>query len=334
MDIKLAENQTPLVTFVIFTYNQRDYILEAINGAIAQNYANLEIIISDDCSSDGTFELVKSFVDSYTGPHTLIANQTMENKCTVGHFFDVVDLANGRLLILSAGDDISYPDRVRRIVSVWLSDKAIALFSNYDLIDERGSVLQKNFSPNLRSELAEDIFRKSGQPDIHGASSAYDLDFVKILPRPTERFFFEDTFMTFMLYLHGKKITKIDEALVAYRTHAESLSNSGLVRQSIKLIVDGQRKAEIYTLNKYQLYLFMVDHPARLFDSNNNGNINLFALKKYMSRLEAEGQWIEAGLINRIQSLVRLRHDRKFVIWMIPRLLGIHIFSLLRFIRG
>jgi len=46
----------PLVTFALVAYNQEQYIREAVEGAFAQTYEPLEIILSDDCSSDRTVE--------------------------------------------------------------------------------------------------------------------------------------------------------------------------------------------------------------------------------------------------------------------------------------
>lgn len=45
----------PLVTFALLAYSQEKYIREAVEGAFAQTYEPLEIILSDDCSSDRTY---------------------------------------------------------------------------------------------------------------------------------------------------------------------------------------------------------------------------------------------------------------------------------------
>ena len=49
-------NERPLVSFCIVTYNQEKYIRAAIEGALKQTYSPMEIIISDDCSTDGTYK--------------------------------------------------------------------------------------------------------------------------------------------------------------------------------------------------------------------------------------------------------------------------------------
>ena len=48
----------PLVSFGIITYNQEQFILDTLKGAVSQEYDNMEIIVSDDNSTDKTFEIV------------------------------------------------------------------------------------------------------------------------------------------------------------------------------------------------------------------------------------------------------------------------------------
>ena len=60
MDDSMAttEQGRPLITFALFAYNQEKYIEEAVQGAFLQTYSPLEIILSDDGSTDRTFEII------------------------------------------------------------------------------------------------------------------------------------------------------------------------------------------------------------------------------------------------------------------------------------
>ena len=69
----------PLVSFCIITYNQENYILDALNGAVNQDYENLEIIVSDDCSKDNTFGVIENFVKTYQGRHKIILNRNYDD---------------------------------------------------------------------------------------------------------------------------------------------------------------------------------------------------------------------------------------------------------------
>ena len=52
-----------LVSIVLCTYNGEKYLEEQLNSIINQTYKNLEIIISDDCSTDNTDEIVSKYDD-------------------------------------------------------------------------------------------------------------------------------------------------------------------------------------------------------------------------------------------------------------------------------
>ena len=50
------------VTIMIPTYNQAKYISKAIESALSIDYSNIEVIVSDDCSSDNTEEVVSKYL--------------------------------------------------------------------------------------------------------------------------------------------------------------------------------------------------------------------------------------------------------------------------------
>lgn len=110
----------PLVTFALFAYNQEKYIREAVEGAFSQTYEPLEIILSDDCSSDRTFEIMQEMATEYKGSHAVKLNRNSINLGTAAHVSSVFSLSGGKLFVVAAGDDISYPNRVEKIYSTWM----------------------------------------------------------------------------------------------------------------------------------------------------------------------------------------------------------------------
>lgn len=111
--------ERPLVSFALFAYNQASYISEAVEGALSQTYSPLEIILSDDCSSDRTFEIMKGIVRDYEGPHSVILRRSERNRGLLGHINDVANQLSGEIVVMAAGDDISLPHRVERLVDVF-----------------------------------------------------------------------------------------------------------------------------------------------------------------------------------------------------------------------
>lgn len=104
----------PLITFFLVSYNQERFIREAVEGAFAQTYQPLEIVLSDDCSRDQTFEIMRQMVSEYKGPHKVVLNQNEHNLGLCGHVNRILDLASGEIIVVAAGDDISFPDRVEK----------------------------------------------------------------------------------------------------------------------------------------------------------------------------------------------------------------------------
>ena len=52
--------EQPLVSIIVITYNSSKYVLETLESAKAQTYQNIELIVSDDCSTDNTVEICQN----------------------------------------------------------------------------------------------------------------------------------------------------------------------------------------------------------------------------------------------------------------------------------
>jgi len=60
-----------LVTFSLLCHNHQRFIREAVRSVLAQDYEPLEILISDDHSTDATLDIIQEEIGSYTGPHSI-----------------------------------------------------------------------------------------------------------------------------------------------------------------------------------------------------------------------------------------------------------------------
>jgi glycosyltransferase involved in cell wall biosynthesis len=107
------------VTILFLAYNQQDFVVEAAESCLNQLGEPLEIILSDDCSNDDTFVILQKIACSYSGPHQVIVRQNSRNLGIADHYNTLVELAQGRLLITAAGDDISYPERAQTLYKAW-----------------------------------------------------------------------------------------------------------------------------------------------------------------------------------------------------------------------
>lgn len=115
-------SERPLMSLLILTYNFERYVEEAVRGAFEQTYPNLEIVISDDCSTDGTWAIVERLSDEYVrrgGCHKIALNRNLRNLGVIRQFEFSQTLCHGELIFYNDGDDISHPRRVEETVAYW-----------------------------------------------------------------------------------------------------------------------------------------------------------------------------------------------------------------------
>ena len=122
-------------------FNQEKFIAEAVRGALSQTYSPLEIILSDDCSVDRTYEIIESMAAHYTGPHKIILNRNKSNLGLAGHSNRVTRMAHGELIVGAAGDDVSMPHRTAILYDAWdsIGKKAVYMHSRVIHMDECGN---------------------------------------------------------------------------------------------------------------------------------------------------------------------------------------------------
>jgi glycosyltransferase involved in cell wall biosynthesis len=228
----------PLVTFALLSYNQERFIKEAVEGAFAQTYSPLEIIISDDCSPDRTFSIISEMADAYQGPHSVILNRNSKNVGIGANINRVMELARGELIVGAAGDDISIPERVEKIYQAYESSTACAksIFSNHHVMNASGQLQGVGFSrPKKRAELSLDVLIKETFR-LSGFCHAWTWDIFDVFGPMTTPLMREDMVIPFRSALLGR-IEYIHEPLVMFRVHDNNTSfvtNTMNVKKLIK----------------------------------------------------------------------------------------------------
>jgi glycosyltransferase involved in cell wall biosynthesis len=220
----------PKVTFALFAYNQEGFVREAAAAALAQDYSPLEVILSDDCSSDRTYEIMEELATSYEGPHEVRLNRNPVNVGRAGfgaHVNLVMAKATGDLVLLAAGDDISVPRRTRTLVDRWTAAGRPpgSIFSAVRILSDDPSRTGRISRGNRTRELPLLRYVRETRGAVIGASHAITRDlFLEFGPLP-DGTQFEDMTLAFRSALAGR-ILYVDEPLVDWRQHGESLSGS------------------------------------------------------------------------------------------------------------
>lgn len=221
-----ATKAPPLVTFVLLSYNQQQYIAEAVDGALNQVYERLQIILSDDCSTDSTFALMSGKASTYAGRHEVSLLRNSENLGLVRHFNKVMGMARGDIIVVAAGDDVSLPLRVSATVG-WLGRFPKASFVSFrdTAIDGAGFVL-----PGLSKEPMDEprhvklsCYIRGACPHLSGASRGFRRSLFDVFGDIGELCPTEDTPYLLRGLMVGDGIMAPGPGIL-YRWHGDNLS--------------------------------------------------------------------------------------------------------------
>lgn len=203
-------------------YNQKRYVREALGGAFAQTYRPLEIVICDDCSSDGTWEEIESLKAGCPGDVALIVHRNERNLGNLGNWQTCCELAHGELLVKADGDDVSCPDRVERIAAAWIADGRRA-----------PAVCHSGWQIGPRGERYGRLRRVTAEWSL-GAAMAYSPRLYREFPRISENEFrrMDDDVYTNRALLLGD-VLAIPDRLVYYRIGVGATSSLNDVRNRI-----------------------------------------------------------------------------------------------------
>lgn len=95
--------RSPKVSVSIITYNQKDFIIDCIESILVQSFKDLEIVIGDDCSTDGTSEICKHYQNKY--PNLIKYYRRSENLGMMGNWIATLKNCSGEYIALCEGDD-------------------------------------------------------------------------------------------------------------------------------------------------------------------------------------------------------------------------------------
>lgn len=315
--------ELPPASLILTGYNQSDLIAAAIVGAFSQDYPDLQIILTDDRSSDDTFSRMAAAARAYQGPHEVLANQTRVNLGTLGNICDAFARARGELIVFAGGDDISHPHRVQAIAECWLATRASAFYSRCDVIDESGQVLERDWKPGSEELWLLDYFPEQHVEPLHGASMACHRSVMERYATTQIRIRSEDAYLTLMLGLDDQRTEYIDQSLVSYRRHAGAITNE-VPPDPTRAAVAARERTQMRFAQSQLALLTLFKGKLRekgpqfrsAVEPLLDDDLQLFALR---------AEYESSTLTQRLAALPAARRRRQLD-WLAPRLAGFDLF--------
>ena len=188
----------PLVSVMIITYNQKQFIHETLQSVLNQDYKNIEIIVADDGSSDGTREIILEYAEQY--PTKIVSLVGGPNLGITGNSNRGLKACRGKYIAFMGGDDLFLPEKISKQVK-WFEAKSDRVLCGHHIEvfydDERLPHLHRQY---LTSGKGPKDFIRHGCP--FGATSVMvranhtpQNGFDSSLKLVSDGFFFTETLM-------------------------------------------------------------------------------------------------------------------------------------------
>lgn len=209
----------PEITFILLAYKQQDTVLAAAEAALGQSGEPIEVLLSDDCSPDGTFDAMQMAAAAYTGPHAVVLRQADVNEGLIRHLEGAVRDARGDLIIIAAGDDVSLPNRAEHLAAAWRSagKPSAYLYSDVHPISSNGCRIRWPAGERVYTGTHSLAGMADGTIASLGASAAFTRDLVTCFKPIHSAVRHEDRVLPFRAALLGGRVIYVDKALVEYR---------------------------------------------------------------------------------------------------------------------
>ena len=203
----------PKVTVVLPTYNGEKYVGMAIESILSQSYTDFELIIVDDCSTDGTNEIATEYARQDDRVKVIRNGSNSKLPKSLNNGFEQ---ATGTFYTWTSDDNLYKKDALKEMVAILETNHDVGMvYCDYDEIDQDGKLVAAR-----KMEEADTLYYGNcvGACFMYRASIAKDIGGYNI-----EMFLAED-YDYWLRISFCSKLFHVSQNLYEYRTHSGSLS--------------------------------------------------------------------------------------------------------------
>lgn len=256
-NVKETSGKLPLVSVVVITYNSSKYVIETLESIKNQTYQNIELVISDDCSTDETVAICREWVEK--NQQRFLRSKIVEIQSNTGVAPNCnrgLNAAHGEWVKLIAGDDVIFSDGIEAFVDFISKKEHIeVVVSSWKYFGEKSgrfSVSEKVNKLPIELQLKRALLRvRDGQPGL-GCSGFYKKETLASIGGYDETFpLIEDYPTTIKILCSNIKIYYLDVACVGYRINNGSISTDECFSEKFSQMYE---KCAIHVIKERKYY--------------------------------------------------------------------------------
>ena len=215
-----------LFSVVIPTYNRANLVVAALDSVAAQSYRPIELIVSDDGSTDNTGDVLDAWCAAHQEDHDLrIKIVRGENGGAGAARNRGVAIASGEYVQFLDSDDLLHPDRLRRLAEAFESQGADFIQTGFTRVEfDSGRLIETRYAREGADQVA---LAAQGFLWANSVRSAFRRELInRVGPWPEDMRCFEDRYFVERAVLLAKAPIALKDALVTVRRGAAGTVSS------------------------------------------------------------------------------------------------------------
>jgi len=288
-----------LVSIIVISYNSSKYILNTLESIKEQTYRNIELIISDDCSTDNTVVVCQRFIEENQSVEFIRDAKivsTEKNSGITPNYNNGLKHAQGKWIKYIAGDDLLTSDCIQTYVeTAENSEDKLFVAGTYPFNEKESFPARIPDTKRLNGDVLKQ-FRSLVKYGtfIEGPTIFVEKEMLTLLGGFSEKYpFIEDFPLFFKFILNGYRIHLIEKPLIWYREYAESVSQSD--NRFAKSLNDHYKDIIYPNLLKNKMYLFYY-HTSIIFFIEKHSRDNTIwskSFSRYLVKFASPIAWCD-----------------------------------------
>jgi teichuronic acid biosynthesis glycosyltransferase TuaG len=210
---------TVLVSIITPSYNSETFIKDTILSVLNQTFQNWEMIIVDDKSRDESINIIQEFIKNDNRIKFIKLNNNMGAAMARN---EALKVSKGRYISFLDSDDIWSPAKLEKQLTFMQSNNYPISFTSYETINENG----KENNHIIRTVKSLDLEQYLKNTIIGFSTSMIDRNLIKEELKFLDIRIRQDTNLWITILKQGYKAYGLDEVLVKYRIHSNSISSN------------------------------------------------------------------------------------------------------------
>lgn len=244
-------NDELILSVLVITYNQENFISQTLDSILNQKHGyKYEIVIGEDCSTDGTKRIVEEYAAKY--PDVIRPVYNSPNKGLIRNYFETLALCKGKYIMDCAGDDWWLPGKVARQIEFMEThpDVGMCYGKARQFLQEKNKNLWKTFGS--KRETFDELIEGNRIPALTTCMRRSEFERYVAEENPVEKTWLMEDYPMWLWFSLRSRICFLNDTFAVYRVLVNSLSHFEKIDDKAMKFIKSECEMRSYFLHKYK----------------------------------------------------------------------------------